>query len=262
MKYTTLSVAILLPTAALAASVSKRDPSPASNLPTGWAYSGCFVDSVSARSLGSAEYYDNSGMTAKSCIAFCSSKGFAVAGTEYSRECYCGVALPNQAAADGCNMACSGDSTQVCGGPNRLSVYSSTSSSPPGTNPGPPGWTSVGCYSDQVRYRTLSARPNTPGGSDALTVAVCTAACQAQSFVLAGLEYAGECYCDNVVENGGAPASDGCSMPCKSNSSEFCSGSNRLNLYKLSTATLTSVPPATPAYPSVGLLPVQPRRPL
>ena len=47
-----------------------------------------------------------------------------------------------------------------------------------------------------------------------ITVEGCTAACFAQGYVLAGVEYADECYCDNSFQNYGAPAADGCNMPC------------------------------------------------
>jgi hypothetical protein len=193
----------------------RRDLPPASSLPNGWTSAGCFLDSVSSRALSSASYADSSGMTAQSCIAFCSSNGYPVAGTEYARECWCGPSLPSQAASDGCNMACTGDATQGCGGPNRLTVYSNPSSGAI-TNPGPTGWTSLGCYTDNVSSRSLAVRVNTP---DALTVSECTSTCGAQGFSFAGVEYAGECWCGN--SNGGVPASSGCDMTCKSTESVF-----------------------------------------
>lgn len=58
--------------------------SPASNLPTNWTYVGCWSDNQGARTLGGANYGDNSGMNATSCISYCQSKGNVYAGTEYS----------------------------------------------------------------------------------------------------------------------------------------------------------------------------------
>jgi hypothetical protein len=49
------------------------------------------------------------------------------AGVEYAQECYCGNSFTNgggASASSGCTMACQGDVTQTCGGPNRLSVFS------------------------------------------------------------------------------------------------------------------------------------------
>jgi len=37
--------------------------------------------------------------------------------------------------------------------------------------------------------------------------------------------------CGNTIANGGAPATSGCDMLCNGNSSEYCGGGNRLNVY-------------------------------
>lgn len=54
----------------------------------GWSYTGCGTDNYYSRLLtGASESNDQ--MTNEACVAFCDSKGFSVAGTEYSKECYC-----------------------------------------------------------------------------------------------------------------------------------------------------------------------------
>jgi len=82
-----------------------------------------------------------------------------------------------------------------------------------------------------------------PGGPAAMTVELCLAACQAAGYVLAGVEYSQECYCDNTFENGGGPAPDGnaqCTMPCNGNKAEICGGPNRLDAYSYTAgSTLT-----------------------
>src|ERR1700712_4456620 len=63
--------------------------------------------------------------------------------------------------------------------------------------------------------------------------------------------------CGNVPANGGskAPLAD-CNMPCVGNLSEWCGGSNRLNLYQLDGAydklqpTSIGLPAPTPTAPS------------
>src|SRR6266516_1182264 len=94
----------------------------------------------------------------------------------------------------------------------------------------------------------------TTGGSGALTVALCTSACQAAGYVLAGVEYAGECYCGNTVASGG-PASDGltgCNMPCNGNSSEFCGGPNRLDMYNFTNGAVSSTSTSTSATSTIS----------
>ena len=45
--------------------------------------------------------------------------------TEYGSECYCGnkINIGSALVTDGCSMSCGGDSTEICGGPNRLTLY-------------------------------------------------------------------------------------------------------------------------------------------
>lgn len=67
--------------------ILRRDLTPPANPQEGWNYIGCFVDSVAQRVLNGAVHYDTTGLTAESCVAFCSGAGFAYAGMEYTAEC-------------------------------------------------------------------------------------------------------------------------------------------------------------------------------
>ncbi|OCK77470.1 WSC-domain-containing protein [Lepidopterella palustris CBS 459.81] len=90
---------------------------------------GCFVDSIATRDLSSYQYTSSTNMTIENCVNTCQSKGYAKAGLEYAKECYCGNTLAATAtaapAADCANMFCTGNQTEFCGGPSRLYVYSS-----------------------------------------------------------------------------------------------------------------------------------------
>jgi hypothetical protein len=156
-------------------------------------------------------------MTNQNCINFCNGKGYPYAGTEYAGQCFCGTSImsPGANTTDSdCNMACTGDATQPCGAGNRLSVYKTSQAlTGPSTNPGPPGWTSLGCYIDNQGGRTLANGVQTTGGGNVMTIALCTKACQNAGYTLAGAEYGGECYCGNSFTAGG-PAPDG-SRGCK-----------------------------------------------
>jgi hypothetical protein len=73
------------------------------------------------------------------------------------------------------------------------------------------------------------------------TIEACTSACYNAGYVFAGAEYSDECWCGTSIEAGGAPASaSDCGMLCSGNSSEYCGGPNRLNLYNY-----TGTPPTT-----------------
>ena len=74
--------------------------------------------------------------------------------------------------------------------PTTMSTVTTTA---PTSTAGTGGWTFLGCYTDNVSGRALPLGVAVPGGSTAMTVEACTAVCQSQGYVLAGLEYAGEC---------------------------------------------------------------------
>jgi len=86
---------------------------------------GCYTEASTGRALSGASFSSASMMSVEACQAFCS--GYKYFGLEYSQECYCGQSLASTsvpAPASDCNMACSGNSAEICGGPNRLSLYS------------------------------------------------------------------------------------------------------------------------------------------
>lgn len=213
-----------------------------------WNGLGCYNDSVSARALQVRVEAGNT--TVGSCVAACQAQGFSLAGVEFSRECWCGSQLQHGSAffgnSDGirngnfrnypdephCNMACQGDPSEICGGPALLNLYNFTGTYPIGASvvAAAGGWTSRGCYSDSVSSRTLELRIDALAGS--LTVESCVAACQSQSFTIAGLEYAQECWCGNEIKSPGAPTSQSaCNQACVGDSTEVCGGPNALQMY-------------------------------
>ncbi|KAJ1337595.1 WSC domain-containing protein [Microdochium nivale] len=93
-------------------------------------YVGCWTDDAPAP-LAKAVFYkqdqlDADNLTNEKCFAACLAKGYPYAGTEWSRECYCGVVVGDGTALTDqseCTKTCTGDSTQICGGDARLSLY-------------------------------------------------------------------------------------------------------------------------------------------
>jgi len=84
-------------------------------------YLGCFRDQGSRDLNGYS--YNSTNMTPQECIATCTSKNFKYAGVQYSNYCFCGNSYGKYGVADNCNMACSGDQNQICGGSWANSVY-------------------------------------------------------------------------------------------------------------------------------------------
>ncbi|KAL2154832.1 hypothetical protein VTH82DRAFT_3508 [Thermothelomyces myriococcoides] len=220
------------------------------DLPDSWEYRGCYTD-VPGRTINSASYSDDANMTIAACLDYCASEGFPYAGTEYSVECFCGTTLhpDSEKVADSkCNMPCSGAPNEPCGAGSRLSLFYSSAVTGPAANPGVNDFIHLGCYTEGRTGRALTYNPGLPGAN--MTVDICTAACLEADYILAGVEYGGECYCGNTIANGAAPALAGCTMVCNGNKTEFCGGPDRLNVYSYKdqyqpTATATSSVPAS-----------------
>jgi hypothetical protein len=194
-----------------------------------WNYLDCFSDSVANRVLPVPMGIHH--MTVEKCLDACSGAGFAYAGLEYAKECYCGQSAPPTIATDGrCNMSCKGDSNELCGGPDGLSVY----------HAGPTAsilhsylsWTYSGCYEDSIAARTLP-HEITSISANSMTVEKCLDACRSAGFSYAGLEWSQECFCGEALPP--TQATDGrCSMVCKGNALEYCGGGNGLTVYTYS----------------------------
>ncbi|MCJ1306581.1 hypothetical protein MMC25_000224 [Agyrium rufum] len=157
-------------------------------------------------------------MTIERCASNCTS--FTYFAVEYGRECYCGNSLPSTSvtATDGrCNMVCGGNSTEICGGPNGLTLYENV----------PNPWQYIGC-ANETNPRAL---PLATSVSPGMTIETCQSYCLSQNLPLAGLEYADECHCGTALQSNSTLGFTGCNMPCAGNSSEMCGGSSRLSVY-------------------------------
>ncbi|KAF4622575.1 hypothetical protein D9613_009394 [Agrocybe pediades] len=208
-----------------------------STLPAGFKSQGCVLDNVNGagRTLQSATTSSPT-MTIETCINFCNGQGFFFAGVEFADECYCGNTLApggtNTTITD-CNMACAGNANEPCGAGNRLNLFWNGKTPPPSpqTVPSVGKWVSLGCFTDNVNGAGRSLpNPTTPNGQ--VSIESCTTACFNAGFRLSGTEFADECYCASAIANGGTQAAlTDCNMVCQGNSSEFCGGPNRLNVY-------------------------------
>lgn len=96
---------------------------------SGYSYAGCYADTGS-RVLSRVTFADVRSVTNTACVAYCETKGYSVAGTEFGNQCFCGDSVPSKTLdAAKCHMSCVGDKKEVCGGVLALSVYSKGSGS-------------------------------------------------------------------------------------------------------------------------------------
>ncbi|KAK6594410.1 WSC domain-containing protein [Botrytis cinerea] len=116
-----------------------------------YTYVGCYNETLNTNTTGGLRSL-NGGvtealdvMTIPLCMAFCKSNGYAYAGIEYTRECYCAQylsALAPKVDDAKCDLPCKGNASQICGGSWTLSVYLQDGSQKGGAGRG--GGTSAG----------------------------------------------------------------------------------------------------------------------
>jgi hypothetical protein len=218
-------------------------------------YRGCYKENNPGRQMKTQIYTTNDNTNEK-CTKACFDAGYAFAGTQYLRECWCSPYIPTLKVDDAnCNFACTGDFNEVCGGNGieENGSYISLFSDPtmingnpltgPVVNPGVNGWQSMGCYTEGTGGRALPVVKNLGKYN---SVANCTAACAGYAY--AGAEYGTECYCGASLGQGSVSAPTGdCNMVCAGNASEFCGAGNRLNVYALPVNSSSSSASASPS---------------
>ncbi|PNS14683.1 hypothetical protein CAC42_1705 [Sphaceloma murrayae] len=215
-------------------------------------YEGCYSEGTNGRALAGANIAPPAdGSSVEYCQSQCS--GYQYFGVEYSNECYCGNTLQTgsvlvagtDVATTGCNMVCGGNSSEYCGGPNRLNLYklNGTVTTTPSAPTGGPtavsaigNYTYAGCYSEGTNARALSGSvPPVPAGKG--SVDFCYDQVVKGGWTYFGVEYGGECYAGNVLAVGSKlvegmdPTTTGCNMLCAGNGTQYCGGPNRLSMY-------------------------------
>lgn len=176
------------------------------------------------------------------CQALCRDKGYAFQGSEYLSECYCGDRPPPpsaQAEDSRCTYPCSGNPADQCGGSgDYISVYYDPNKYNPAATPKTVQkagkYNFVGCYSEVPGRALRDQMPVAP--ATGFSIRTCQKACQGYTYF--GLEYGQECFCSNSIASCSAkqlnsdPAINGCSMSCAGNATQYCGGSNRIQLYQ------------------------------
>ncbi|KEQ91797.1 hypothetical protein AUEXF2481DRAFT_50439, partial [Aureobasidium subglaciale EXF-2481] len=195
---------------------------------------GCYTDS-GPRTL-STMIYDSTSNTIDMCTSACAKAGYNIAGMEYGSQCWCDntLAPTTQKVLDvGCTLTCPGNSSQICGQANRLSIYSNGApvqrAAP--SNPEVVGnYYFSGCHNESTSGHALSATSYSDGKN--MTLENCAAFCNGYKYF--GVEYSAECYCGSSFGPGSAIApDDSCSMLCSGNQQELCGGPGALSVYTL-----------------------------
>lgn len=100
-------------------------PAPTS---TAWEALGCYVDEDEAQPVLERRISSQGGgaaLTIAKCQVSCYRESLMYAGVKAGDECWCGSSVGGELAGDEteCNLPCSGDGDEVCGGEDRLDVF-------------------------------------------------------------------------------------------------------------------------------------------
>ncbi|KAI0263983.1 WSC domain-containing protein [Gloeopeniophorella convolvens] len=179
-------------------------------------------------------------MTVEACIDFCTPSGFVFAGVEFAAQ-FCDYALQppgTQVDPSQCNIPCTGNSTEICGGPLRMSLYTNGHPQPSVQQEvlvGSDKWVYAGCLTDSAGSRTLLNRaPATFDGFSTAEEAACVIYCDAMGFFYAGLELGSQCWCGDELGTSATRVNDtNCHIACSGDPthSEFCGGLSSLTVY-------------------------------
>ena len=100
----------------------------ASVLPLRWAYKGCFNDVYPTGRVLPLKQASSMNLTVQACVWSCYKLGYSISGLEFGKQCFCGNAIYYGGALSqwdfDCSWSCTGNKSEVCGGQNKLSIYS------------------------------------------------------------------------------------------------------------------------------------------
>ncbi|KPI42389.1 putative fungistatic metabolite [Cyphellophora attinorum] len=182
------------------------------------------------------------------CAAYAKKNNYAFFGLEYSKQCLVGDVILDAAdtlGANSCNMNCTADANQKCGGSGAVSMYNNTAYTPrippsvkiPGTEI---TYDYKGCYVDNGGARTLGGQVPDAANKDLTTTASvdnCLAFCQSGGYTWGGITYGSQCFCNKAgIQNNAQlkPAGDlACNMPCKGNVTQNCGQSSTIQVYQI-----------------------------
>jgi hypothetical protein len=81
---------------------------------------GCFADQAT-RDLSTLAL--SGSVSVESCLAACTQAGYKYAGVQYGQQCFCGNSYGRYGSSTSCNMACTANAGETCGGTWANDVY-------------------------------------------------------------------------------------------------------------------------------------------
>ena len=203
----------------------------------GYTYLGCANQTSPLALVGMSKVEKKT--TTETCQQYCLENNYGLAATQNGDTCYCGNGLQSYSAVGQktCNVPCSGNKTEVCGGATSLSVWNSTSSTiPPTTVKAVGAYPLQGCYSGA---KLLSGATHT--SATGLTVESCVGYCITKGYTVAGVQDGKTCLCDSkLAATKKKEELSSCNRLCAGNKREFCGAYDKLLVYSYDAGSVTN----------------------
>ncbi|KAI9338198.1 WSC domain-containing protein [Obelidium mucronatum] len=191
---------------------------------TSTTYLGCFADRSEPRIL-SYQIYQNDAMTKELCAAEALQGGYEYFGLEYGVQCQMGHGISSSVRSTGCNLACGGNSDQICGGVWAINVYKFGGGATETIPYVAPGTFYLGCFSDGTpRILSYQIYQN-----DGMTIDMCAIEASHSGYKYFGVEYGVQCQMGHTLTS--SNPSTACNMKCGGNSEQTCGGPWAINIY-------------------------------
>jgi len=166
-------------------------------------------------------HFSSTEMTVEMCLSACRENEFSYSGLQWQIECYCGDKPTNGfewAWMNKCHDTCAGNPTQICGGSNAMSVYTTPKSDPNGL-----------CIFDFPSPRRVLDDYSITGYIN-MTIEYCEAICQ--EFYYFAVQNGDECYCGDSADRFLPAPQSHCNKPCNGDQTQFCGSNWRSNVYR------------------------------
>jgi hypothetical protein len=107
------------------------------------------------------------------------------------------------------------------------------------------GWTFIACFTDEINARALLNQVQIAGGPGAMTVENCNDRCEVDNYLLSGVEFGHECWCDHALNGEYHVKVDDseCNMEC---SAGTCGAANRIPIYENNFTQVVDTPQRPP----------------
>lgn len=202
--------------------------------PLTWSDFGCWSNAdPSSAVLTGDEYTNATSMSVELCANYCSLGDYAFFGLEASDTCTCGseVGINSvQISSTQCDLACAGNSSEICGGSATTSVFGIVPSLSF-------QFSDLGCFSDSPTTQALSG--SSLLGQSNNSIEACADFCL-PTYSFFGVENGQDCWCGDSISTQAQTLEDtSCNANCTGTNSETCGGSSAIEIYGVKTPITT-----------------------